>query len=269
MSISTVSVDFIANVAKFVEGLDSMSKKAKTWAGGISKDASKVGDVFKAFASGGVEEGAKSLLNLGLKLSGASVLLGTFAAGAIAATKFSMDFANRLKDLSDRSDISAQKLQGLEDAFKSSGVQLEEVVSASEKLSRASLDAADGNEALTKSFSKLGIDVDKFNKLSPDQRLVEIAKSLEAVADPAERAKLSFEILGKTSGNLKVGLSELAKGNGEFNDSFQNSEVALNALDKLSKGFESFGSTAKRMLVEATGQVVAFVASVGNIPKQT
>lgn len=269
MALSSVVVDFVANVSKYLEGLDKMDKSTKKWSGGVNKDVKELGNVFKAFASGGVEEGAKSLLNFGLKLSGATVVLGTFAAAGVAALKFSAEFANRLKDLSDRSDISTQGLQGLEDAFKSSGVQLEEVVAANEKLSRAALDAADGNEALQKSFAKLGINVDNFNKLSAEKKLLEIAKSLEAVTDPAERAKLSFEILGKTSGNLKVGLSELAKGNDEFNNSFKNSDTALNALDALSKGYESFGSTAKRMLVEVTGQTVAFVASLGNLPKQT
>jgi len=266
MAISSVSVDFIANTAKYSQGLDNMSKKTKTWAGGVSKDANKLGEVFKSFASGGIESGGKSLIDFGLKLSGASIALGGFAVAGLAALNFSMEFANRLKDLSERSDISTQALQGLEDAFKSSGVQLEEIVGATEKLSRAGLDAADTNEQLRKSFGKLGIDVDIFNKLTADQKLREFAKSLESLQDPAERAKLSFEILGKTSGNLKVGLSELAKGNDEFNGSFKNSAEALAALDSLSKGYDSFGTIVKRVLVEATGQTVAFIQSVEKIP---
>ena len=254
-TISTVAVDFIANTAKFTQGLEKAQSDTKRWANNTKKEVDSTGASFNNM-SAGVSRLAVAARALGGLAASVAVV------GALA--KQASDAAGKLSDLAFQVNTNTQNLQRLETTFERSGVSLEEVLSIYSRLEKSAQDAADGNINLLKSFAELGINVDSFNKLPFDKKLEAFARALADIEDPARRASLALDITGKSARKALEGFEEIAK-KGSIKDAaddvFVNSERVLTTLDSVGDKFNTLLTVIKRYGIEGAGYVAIGVES--------
>ena len=247
-TISTVAVDFIANTAKYIAGLTKVKNETNKFSNDAEKQFDKVSKSSKRMGSG--------LNTIGSQLN---QLRNIVVGGAIAQFVAQVSqAAGEIADLSDELRISTQDLQRFQSLFEKSGNKLEDVRNIFTKLQKSAFDASEGNVSLQGSFAKLGINVDTFLKLSPEDRITAFARALQGIADPSEKAALAQEILGKNSGKTLAALQELAENNGiegATKGIFVNSQEAIKAVDALGDSATNTLTSIKRFAIEAIGQL--------------
>jgi hypothetical protein len=145
------------------------------------------------------------------------------------ATGLTLDQASRWTEVAGDIDVDATTIK---DAIN--------------KMNRA---AADGSKA----FGDLGIDIKKFKdgEYDPQDTFLKVIDQLQKIEDPAKRAKVATEILGKgwtaMADLIEKGSSTLSKSLAEVSDAkiidreeVQKAEDYRDAMDKLNGVFEDF-----------------------------
>ncbi len=154
---------------------------------------------------------------------------GAAAAGGLAAlVKQSIDAGDRVEKLARQTGLSTEFLSEIRSAAELSGTSLEAVGSSMKKLQRAAAEARDGTKSYADEFARLGINVDDFFKLSPDQQFNAIATALDNVKDPAQKSATAMALLGRSG----VDLIPLFEGGADALDKMR--EAARKAGDSLS-----------------------------------
>ena len=153
----------------------------------------------------GEETGGKlgKIAGLGLK-AGAAVGAGAIAGGAALmglATK-SADTAGRINDLSQKLMLSTEGFQEWEYVLGQNSIDIESMQGGMKKLTNAFDDASAGNEKAKESFKRVGISMSDLKGKSPEDMLNMTVAALQGVKDPAERAALANDLLGKSGSEL-------------------------------------------------------------------
>ena len=136
-------------------------------------------------------------------MSGAlGALVPAVAIGGLATlAKGSIDAADNLNDLSQRTGVSVESLSKFGAAANDSGSSVDEVAKAMGKLSKGIVDpASKANEAL----KSIGISsTDASGKIkSMDQIMLEVADKFAKMPDGAQKTALAMELFGKSGMNL-------------------------------------------------------------------
>ena len=137
-------------------------------------------------ASKGGESTSSAFMQMIGKVSGKAVL----AVGAVAAAvgtvvkgfKFAGTKARELNSLANKASLnnmSTNDLLKLQYASNRANVPLENTLKIINKLNESTEKAKDGNTALIDSFNRLGIDYNKFDKLSNTNKLIELNDLIE------------------------------------------------------------------------------------------
>lgn len=130
-----------------------------------------------------------------------------FTAGVAALgymVKSSIDAADHLNDLSQKTGIAADTLGGIGFAAKNAGGDLESASAAAGKLNKSLAEAAAGNKQAQEAFTALGISVKDAagNTKTADTALAEIATKFAGYADGPEKAALALRIFGKAGADI-------------------------------------------------------------------
>lgn len=119
-----------------------------------------------------------------------------------------LDALDTMADSADRLGLSVETFQELQYAFQLGGVDAEQFTSAigklNEKIGDIALNADDASKETVAAFQTLGVSVTTASGeiKGAEQVLTELAAALAAVEDPATRAKLAKDALGKSAGAL-------------------------------------------------------------------
>lgn len=140
----------------------------------------------------------------------ASAGVGSIA-GFASMIQESIEAKARLKDLSLESNISVEALSSLGKVGKYSNTSLEEIASASTKLSKALFTQNEDSKGAAAAIRALGLDFDKFKSLAPDQQIYAIAKSLDGFQDSSEKSAAAMLLFGKQGAQLLPFLKELSE----------------------------------------------------------
>jgi methyl-accepting chemotaxis protein len=172
---------------------------------------------------GGVTEQSGLLGKATSLLSGQLLALaGPAALGA--AVKQSLDYADTLVKMSDRTGIGVVAIQRLEAIAKASGNSIEDVAGAVNKFQKG---IAEGK--LDEPINRLGLSVQALRAQSPDEQFISIAKAIQRITDPAEQARAAMELFGRSGGDLlpslKADVDKLA------DSTVKMSEESVKALD--------------------------------------
>ena len=174
------SVDGTASINGLEKSLTSLDRKAD----GLNGTFGKVKG-----AAGGMS-GALGALVPAIAIGG----LATLAKGSI-------DAADNLNDLSQRTGVSVESLSKFGAAADDSGSSVDEVAKAMGKLSKGIVDpASKANEAL----KSIGISsTDASGKIrSMDQIMLDVADKFAKMPDGAQKTALAMELFGKSGMNL-------------------------------------------------------------------
>ena len=176
--------DFTGDDSRFSKVVDRQKAKA----GEFGKSWQKAGEK----ANGANSKLARGLDNLDskfTKLTGAAskfaVVLGLIAATqkGLTADQTAAEEIDDLYKLYNRSGgESFERFQRQADAARKAKVELTDYSNVLTRLGRKVADAKDGNALMAKSFDALGINIDQFSDMHPEERFAEMAEAYKRTA---------------------------------------------------------------------------------------
>ena len=239
-TISTVAVDFVANTAKYTQGLTGMQKQTKAWSAGIKKDTQGATDAF---------DGVSKALNR----------FATQAVSIVAIQKIGAAFVNAAKDASKLVDeaekigASAGELATLEMAAQKSGVSIDAIRTSFRELQKSVNEALNGTDATAQAFLDLGISYTELSKKDPTDRFYAIVDALKEVKDANKRAELGTLLLGKAYQEVTPLINKGSGGIKAAGAGALGTDQLLQ-IDKVTKAFEEVGRVLdlqiKKILIE-------------------
>ena len=165
----------------------------------------------------GITTLSKSMGGLGAGVGVAVAAIAGLSAVALGAAKASFDMSravvdnvNQLNDLSARSGLASNSIQGLIVAFEGSGQSAQAAQSFISRFPRLYADLEAGSSRATEAANRLGISIkdQSGNMRSADEILGDVTSSLQAIEDPTERAKEGFLLLGRGAGEFLQALGQ-------------------------------------------------------------
>ena len=209
---------------------------------------------------GGLADTAKSvngvLANLGV---------GVSLAGIGAMIKSSIDSADALDEMAQRTGIAVESLSLLVPAAELSAVSTEKFEAGLKKLATGMLEAETGSEASAQNFEALGVAVQNQDGTLRDseQVLLDLADRFQAMPDGAEKAALAVDIFGKAGAEMIPFLNQGREGIGALKQEAAELGLQLSAdtaaqagnfndaLDKLKLATQSIGNQIIASLLPA------------------
>lgn len=182
-SLGTLTIDLVARVGGFVDGLSKAEREAT--------------------------KRAKAIQNA---LSGAVGAL----AGAASVTTFvtlirnATDGLDKLNDVADATGASIENISALEDVARKTGATIETVESSLVKFN-AQLTAADGKNEVSRALKQIGVDADELKRLDPAEALQRTAVALSKFADDGDKARAIQILFGKSVKEAAPFLKDLAE----------------------------------------------------------
>ena len=201
-SLGTLTVDLIARVSGFAQGLTEAERRARRSNDRIAEQqrqmAARVDAAFGAIKTGAV------------------VAYAAVSAAMVAAVAKGIEAGDKLDEMSARLSISVERLSGLSYVGEMSGVGFEELTNALPKLSKAMAESQEQGSKFDLIFKALGITaVDSSGKLKDASVfLLEISDAFKAYDDATGEAALAMEIFGKSGAGF---LEFLNRGSEEIN----------------------------------------------------
>ena len=247
-TISTVAVDFVANTAKYTQGLTGMQKQTKAWSAGIKKDTQGATDAFDGVS--------KALTRFATQAVSIVAIQKIGAAFVQAAKEVSM-----LADEAEKVGASAAQFDKLRLAAERNGGEIGDVKIAYKELQKSINEALGGSKETVKAFNELGLSYSYLASLNPDERFKEIAQALSKVGDENKRAELGVRLLGKAYTELSPLIAKGAAGiDAGGRGSLSQNQIEI--IDKITKSFEELGRTLDGKLKQALVELAPSIMKI-------
>lgn len=229
MANAAITVDLNARIAQF----ESEIKRATSTLDGFGARANAI--------SSGIGKGFAAL----------SAVVGV--SSVVAFAKSGIDAADALNDLSDRTGVAVRDLAAFELAAKLADTSLDSVGAGVAKLTRSIGEAERGNKGIAAALSELGV-----TARDPREAFLQLADGVERINDPARRAVLLNQVLGKSYSEL---LPLLQQGGDELRRMADESGSYAESMEGFAKESARFNDA-----LDALGQKAKTAATVGLLP---
>lgn len=248
---------YVASMGKAEKSTDNVDKSQKKMGKSAERTSRSTDKLTASIGKGrsAANQYAKAAAVAGLALTAAFVGAG-------------LKSGDELAKISDKLGIATEKLAGLRHAAELTGVSSATMDTALEKLNVRMAEAATGTGLAVKSFDALGISSEELVKLSPDKAMGVIADKISRVENSAQKAKIAYDIFGRSG----VGLINTLQGGSEGLDAFQREAEELGialgrvdarkieiANDEMQKGKTIFAAFSQQLAV-TFAPVIAGVA---------
>lgn len=259
MATAKLSIDLVAKLANIERDFAKVS--------GLAEKSAKQMEVAFSGASG-VIQGA---------FAG---LAGAFSVGAfIGMVKSSIDAADSLSKLSQRTGETVENLSALQYAGSLADVSNEALATGLKQLSKHMAEAAGGSGEAADAFNAMGISViDGSGKLrSSGDVLRDIADRFASYKDSAAKTALSLAVLGRAGSDLITLLNGGSKG---FDDagaeakqfgaiiSGETAQAAADFNDQMTRINTALGGFAKQTAADSLPVLTALADSLVNVAKE-
>ena len=212
------------------------------------------------------------------KISGeAKGLSSTFKALAVALpvgalvafTKNSIDAADEINKISQRLGASTEALSQYKFVADQTGVSFKTLTMGWQRMTRRISEAAQGTGEAKNALAELGLDVEKLNKLKPEDQFEVLADAIMKVEAPADRVRLAMKLFDSEGvallQTMEGGSEKVRALREEFNkmggtltkEAAESASKAKSAIDKLGKSGEAAGV----LLVNTMGPAIEAVAN--------
>ena len=196
------------------------------------------------------QSASNNLKNLGRS---AETLRGTLAGiagglgvGVFAAfAKNTLDMADAMNDLSDRTGVAVKDLASLRRIAEESDTSLEGLAKGLQKITLSVSEAERGNQTYANALKALGV-----SAKDPLQALYQIADAVKATNDPTRTAADLQKVLGKNYTDL---LPLLKQGSEELKRSAKESESFADAIARLAPEASKLNDELGKLKEEAAG----------------
>jgi ribosome-associated translation inhibitor RaiA len=172
-----------------------------------------------------------------VKAAFAGMGAGLSVAALVDFTKNTIDAAAKLRDLSVQAGMTVESLSGLAAVGKATGTGADMITAASNKLSKALATSNEESKGAATALKALGLSFDAFQKLTPDQRIQQVAMAMGMFNDGAQKSAAAMLLFGKAGAEMLPFLKDLAqtgqlhaKVTAEQAEAAHNFEVALGKL---------------------------------------
>lgn len=221
-------VDLLARTASFESGLDKSRRKSRKFSKGVTADLKKVGIGFAAL-------GAAAAVGLGVLV------------------KKSIDAADNLSKLAQKTGISVESLSGLAFAADQSGIDLETLSARMVNLARRAKEGDRGVLSYRQAFDKLGISLrDNNGQLKgTEELLLEVADSFSQMEDGTLKAALATDLFSNQGVALIPFLNQGAAGIRKMKD--EAAELGLIMDTETALGAERFNDNLGKLQGALTG----------------
>jgi len=153
---------------------------------------------------GGLSQGVSSLIgSFTALINPVTLALGgivAFAAGATSVARGLISLEDRfekLGNLANQLGVSFEFVQVLEEAGRRTGVSIQQVSAAFQRLQRTLGDTGEESAKANKALANLGLSAKDLAGLSEDDRIRLIGQRIAAIEDPAKRSAAAFELFGR------------------------------------------------------------------------
>ena len=173
--------------------------------------------------------------------------LGSMAAigGAVLALDSQLQSIAGFQDLADKIGDTAQEVASLQLAADLSGVSIDNIASASVKLTTALSKLSDEGEGVGKALSAIGLDLESFKQLSPVAQIDAVAKAFSGFEDGASKTAVAVALFGKSGADLIPLFNDLAE-LGDRQITLTSDQIA--AADDYSKAVARLTSEVRTMV---------------------
>jgi hypothetical protein len=163
----------------------------------------------------------------------------------VAVTRQLVQFSGEIKDAGERTGIAIDAIQRLNFIAGQTGAELGRVSGAVNRLQLSLVSAGEGSAQAAQALGRLGIPVQDFINLAPDQQFERVAVQIAAIEDPADRAAAAIGLFGRSGADLLPTLlatgNELEKLDGLF--LAIGGPVSDSAIEKVDQIGDSFDAT--------------------------
>lgn len=183
--------------------------------------------------------------------------IGPIVAGIsfAALIKQSIELAETLEKASAQTGIAVENLQRLQFVAEQSNVSFESVTGAVNRLQKALTLSGEGSKEATDALSRLGIPINEFVSLAPDEQFLKVAQAISSITDPAEQTTAAIALFGRGGADLlpilKQGSAELAELSVRFDTlGITISGETTKQVDDLGDSFGLLADSTKKVGVE-------------------
>ena len=166
---------------------------------------------------GTIAGAAGGLAKVGAMIGGAAITGGAalvasgFTAAAASVWRF-VDAGAGLDDIANRTGASAEGLSQLRYAAEQSGTDLAAVEKAMRRLGDVQTQAANGSKSAAAALASVGLSASQLATMSVEDRFLAVAEGISRIQDPAAKASLAMDLLGKSGADLVPMMEEGAGG---------------------------------------------------------
>ena len=198
---------------------------------GLSSAAEGLGRVFSGGVTAGVRSISSQITALATPLNIGIASFAAFSAAATAITRGLVDLENRVEQLGNtalRLGTDFETIQILDEAAKRSGVSIDSLAAGIQRLAVNINEARSGTGKAAEAFDKLGISQQELLDLDPAALAERTAAALQGIEDPALRAALATETLGKAGLTLLPGFNAI----GESEEALRRFSATISEIDR-------------------------------------
>lgn len=187
--------------------------------------------------------------------------IGASVGGFALLVKGAIDAADNLRDMSQKTGIAIEKLNGLGFAAGQAGGNLESMGSAAGKLNKAIAEAAGGAKEPSEAFKAMGINVlDSVGNLkTADVVMAEIADKFAGYTDGPEKVALAMRTLGKAGADM---IPLLNDGGDAMRQNIAYAQQYGGVTNELSVASDNFNDTMGKLKVQQDSFFNAMASSV-------
>jgi len=186
-----------------------------------------------------------------------------FLAAAAAATAMvvkTVNAADRIKDLSVQTGISAESLSKFSHIAEQSGVSFDALTGGIGKMQRSLIEARDSTSQSADMFSRLGLSVSDLLKLSPEKQFESVAEAISNLGTAAERTAAAQAIFGRSGIQLLPVLAEGAEGIRKIGDEVERYGGLITT--DLANAADQFNDNLGKLKLVATGVANEFTSGL-------
>lgn len=254
---------------------------------GLSSAAEGLGRVF----AGGVSQGFGALATSAAGLVNPMTLavggVAAFGAAAAAVVAGLVELEGRVEQLgfaAEQLGTDFQTIQTLEEAAKRTGVSFDALTSGLQRFAVKLDESRDASSGAGKALAELGITQEQLAGLSLPQQADLVATALAGVEDPARRAALQMELLGKSGENVRRGFTAIEESNSALNEfnarisdidreriaslgtAFDDVQTSILGLSQnLLAPFAGLVEGVANAIAQAIGSITSIVAPIGDV----
>lgn len=209
---------------------------------------------------------------LGKKVAqfGGVLAAGLSAAKVVGDLRTIINEMDRVGDMSVRLGIATESLSKMAYAASRAGIGIDELEKTISNMQLAIVRSNEGLKNYQRAFTRIGVDWQKLQKLSPEQQFIQLAKTLASIEDPIKRNSAAILLFG--GAGLRV-VEMVKEGKVPFEQLFAEAQKlglvfgtdAAQAAGKFNDALEKLQNSYRGFLVSlATSGVIDSAASLLN-----